>query len=316
MGKELMVFAERLHNQLLRLPNSVHVKFGGCIGNLNAHHITFPSIGRKWLDFADDFVLSMNDCYKIVQFKRAQFTTQIDHYDDMAAVFDANRRLNIICIDLCRDMWSYISRNIFKLAIVEGEVGSSTMPHKVNPIDFENAEGNLGLGNSMFDFLSNKLPVSRLQRDLTDSTVVRNIGVAFGYSLVAYKSILKGLDKIDINYESIQKELKNNTVVIAEAIQQILRSAGVDEAYDLVKELTRKHPPPTMFDIQEFIMDLDVDKVVVDRLLEVKPETYTGIYPKDYKEEIYDVPIARSTETLSFEVSKHLLEKVLQKNNI
>jgi adenylosuccinate lyase len=210
-------------------------------------------------------------------------------------------------------MWSYISRNIFKLAIVEGEVGSSTMPHKVNPIDFENAEGNLGLANSMFDFLSNKLPISRLQRDLTDSTVVRNIGVAFGYSLVAYKSIIKGLDKIDINYDAMSKELKNNTVVIAEAIQQILRSAGIEESYDKVKELTRKNPPPTMFDIQEFIMDLDVDKVVVDRLLQVKPETYTGIYPKDYQEEIYDVPNIRNTETLSFEVSKRLLEKALNK---
>lgn len=283
IGKEMMVFAERLHDQLNRIPQNVHVKFGGAVGNFNAHNIVFPTIGDKWFKFANDFVESFNyntSCQ--LKFVRSKFTTQIDHYDDMASVFDSLRRMNVILIDLCRDIWQYISRNVFKLAIVKGEVGSSTMPHKVNPINFENAEGNLLLANTLLDFLSNKLPVSRLQRDLTDSTVTRNIGVAFGYSCVAFENIIKGLSKLEMNVVVQRKELHDNTVVIAEAIQQILRSCGVDDAYTLVKELTRRHPPPSLLDIHNFIDNLDIKPDIKSRLLKISPTTYIGIFPKEY----------------------------------
>lgn len=283
VGKELMVFAERIHDQLERLPKKVSIKFGGCIGNLNAHNIAYPKIGKRWLRFADSFVESMNTDNGI-EFTRSKFTTQIDHYDDMAAIFDNIRRLNVVCLDLCRDMWSYISRRIFKLSIIEGEVGSSTMPHKVNPIDFENAEGNLILSNAIFDALSNKLPVSRLQRDLSDSTTIRNIGVPFSHSLIAYKSILKGLSKIEIDYEIIRGELSANAVVIAEAIQQILRTYEIEGAYDIVKDITRKNPPPRLFEIFEYIDDLDLPEEVKSRISALTPSMYTGIYPIDYKE--------------------------------
>lgn len=283
LGKEFMVFAERIHDQLERLPEHVHIKFGGCIGNLNAHYIAYPQYNRRWLTFADNFVKSLNDNTSRLQFIRSKYTTQIDHYDDMADVFDNIRRVNVVCLDLCRDMWSYISRGIFKLSIIEGEVGSSTMPHKVNPIDFENAEGNLIIGNAIFDALSNKLPVSRLQRDLTDSTAIRNIGTPFSHSLIAYKSIIRGFSKIEMNREVMQDELLHNHIVIAEAIQQILRAEGIEGAYDIVKEITRKQPPPTMLEIFEFIGELKIDKKVKSKLNKLSVLNYTGIYPTDYK---------------------------------
>lgn len=277
LGKEMMVFAERLHHQLEHLKycyKKAHVKFGGAVGNLNAHDITFPR--KEWLTFADSFV---EEC----GFQRAQFTTQIDHYDDMGAIFDSMKRINTILLDLCRDIWLYISRDIFKLSIQKEEVGSSTMPHKVNPINFENAEGNLQLANCIFEFFSRKLPVSRMQRDLTDSTVSRNFGIAFGYSILSYENILKGLDKITPNPIAIRKELEDNFVIIAEAIQTILKTHGHEDAYEQLKKFTRTHARPDIQDFHQFIESLDIEQTVKNRLLCITPYNYIGVFPSNYK---------------------------------
>lgn len=277
LGKEFMVFAERLDNQLQRFQgafSSAKVKFGGAIGNLNAHVVSYPQI--NWIEWANNFVQSFG-------LTRAQFTTQIDHYDGMADIFDCTKRINVILIDLCRDIWSYISQKYFVLSIDENEVGSSAMPHKVNPINFENAEGNLQLGNCMFEFFSRKLPISRMQRDLSDSTVVRNFGVAFGYSFLAYSNILKGLKKINPNLQIIAKDLNDSHIVVAEAIQTILKTNGISNAYELLKEFTRQYQKPTQQDFEDFIQKLDVCKITKKKLLSITPHNYIGSIPIDYK---------------------------------
>lgn len=277
VGKEFMVFAERLHRQLNRLDNSFNqtrIKFGGAIGNLNAHTAAYPHI--NWIEWCDKFIESIG-------FKRARFTTQIDHYDGMGEMFDCVKRVNTILIDLCKDVWEYISRQYFILSINEKEVGSSTMPHKVNPIDFENAEGNLQLANCILEFFSRKLPISRMQRDLTDSTVTRNFGVAFGYCVVGYTNIGKGLLKIKPNLELIHKDLENTHVVVAEAIQTVLKTEKIDNSYQLLKNFTRKHTKPTKTDFEQFINNLDIDEQTKQKLLNITPHNYIGIFPEDYK---------------------------------
>ncbi len=277
-GKEFMVFAERLHYQLLQLNgtlSSSRIKFGGCIGNFNAHVVAYPNV--DWLDFADSFI-------KEVGFnQRAQYTTQIDHYDMMCAYFDCVKRVNTILLDMCRDIWEYISHDQLVLKINAEEVGSSTMPHKVNPIDFENAEGNLQLGNSMFELFSRKLPVSRLQRDLSDSTVTRNFGVAFGYTLLAYRNIQKGLRKISPNIRHLRAEINDNYVVVGEALQSILKSQGIDNGYEILKQFTRQYTKPTKDEFLQFIDTLDVSDDVKQRMKVLSPPFYTGVFPKDYK---------------------------------
>jgi len=269
LGKEIKVFVERLALQkkmLIEIPFSA--KFGGATGNFNAHHVAYPKI--NWTNFANHFV---KDKLGLV---RSQYTTQIEHYDNLAAQFDAMKRINTILIDLCRDIWLYVSMNYFKQKIKKGEVGSSAMPHKVNPIDFENAEGNLGIANAMFEHLSAKLPVSRLQRDLTDSTVLRNIGVPFAHSLISFKSILKGFGKLIVNKEAIEKELDDNWAVIAEAIQTILRREGYLNPYEALKELTRTNSHIGKKEISSFIDSLKVDKKVKEELKKITPFNYTG----------------------------------------
>ncbi|NSW45718.1 MAG: adenylosuccinate lyase [Bacteroidales bacterium] len=269
LGKELMVFVERLHKQigmLYIIPYAA--KFGGATGNFNAHYAAYPQI--KWDEFANAFV------NHILELERSQTTTQIEHYDYLAALFDNIKRINTILIDLCRDIWTYISMNYFKQKINENEVGSSAMPHKVNPIDFENAEGNLMLANALFEFLSAKLPISRLQRDLTDSTVLRNIGNPIAHSLLAYKSILKGLNKLMVNKSAIDNDLNNNWMVIAEGIQTILRREGVEGAYEALKKLTRTHKTVTKEDIHAFIEELNVSESVKRELKLLSPFNYTG----------------------------------------
>ncbi|MDR0711781.1 MAG: adenylosuccinate lyase [Prevotellaceae bacterium] len=269
LGKELYVFVERLEKQFehLRLvPFSA--KFGGATGNFNAHKVAYPQIG--WVDFANRFV---NDTLGL---NRSQTTTQIEHYDNLAATFDAIKRINNILIDLCRDVWTYISMGYFKQKIKEGEVGSSAMPHKVNPIDFENAEGNLGLANALLEYLSAKLPVSRLQRDLTDSTVLRNIGVPLGHTAVAYASILKGLNKLIVNGAKIQADLENSWAVVAEGIQTILRREGYPKPYEALKSLTRTNEAATQADISRFIDALNVSSGVKEELRALTPQGYTG----------------------------------------
>jgi len=270
MGKEIEVFIERIKKQigLLRLiPYSA--KFGGAVGNFNAHHVAYPKI--NWEEFANSFV------NHVLKLDRSQITTQIEHYDNLAALFDNIKRINNILIDFSRDIWTYISMDYFKLKINKDEVGSSAMPHKVNPIDFENAEGNLGMANAIFEHLSAKLPISRLQRDLTDSTVLRNIGVPFSHSLIAFKSILKGLDKLQINKEKINFDLEQNWTVTAEAIQTILRRENYPNPYEKLKELTRTGQKINQDTIELFINNLDVNENVKNELLQITPFNYTGV---------------------------------------
>jgi adenylosuccinate lyase len=269
LGKEFYVFVERLEKQLALL-NVVpfSAKFGGATGNFNAHKVAYPQIG--WVDFANRFVNGT------LGLSRSQTTTQIEHYDNLAATFDAIKRINNILIDLCRDLWTYISMGYFRQKIKSGEVGSSAMPHKVNPIDFENAEGNLGIANALLEYLSAKLPVSRLQRDLTDSTVLRNIGIPLGHTIVAYSSLLKGLGKLIVNDEKIQADLKNSWAVVAEGIQTILRREGYPKPYEALKNLTRTNEAITQNDINLFIDALNVDSKVKEELRALTPQSYTG----------------------------------------
>jgi adenylosuccinate lyase len=270
LGKEMAVFYDRLQQQLRQLKVVPHTaKFGGATGNFNAHVIAYPKI--DWNKFADKLISDLG-------LTRSQITTQIEHYDNLAALFDAIKRINTILIDLCRDMWTYISMNYFTQEIRKGEIGSSAMPHKVNPIDFENAEGNFGIANAVCEHLSSKLPVSRLQRDLTDSTVLRNIGVPFAHTIIALKSLMKGMDKIKVNEAAIKNDLENNWVVVAEAIQTILRREGYPNPYEELKELTRKNSSVNGKDLAAFIKKLKVNNAIKKELLAVTPFNYTGIF--------------------------------------
>ena len=270
LGKEIHVFAERINKQLELLKSIPHAaKFGGATGNFNAHHITYPEI--SWKKFGDDFV------QKNLGLTRSHPTTQIEHYDNLAAIFDALKRINTILIDFSRDVWQYVSMNYFKQKIKAGEVGSSAMPHKVNPIDFENAEGNLGFANAIFEHLSAKLPISRLQRDLTDSTVLRNIGVPLAHTFLALKSLEKGIGKLELNKAAIDKDLEDNWAVVAEAIQTVLRKENYPNPYEALKSLTRKNEKVTKKDFEEFIDTLQVSDAVKARLKSITPFTYTGI---------------------------------------
>lgn len=270
LGKEMLVFIERIENQLKLLKQiPFTAKFSGATGNFNAHVVSYPQV--NWPAFADYFTSSS------LGLERQQYTTQIEHYDYMAALFDNLKRINTIMLDFCKDMWMYISLNYFTQQIKTGEIGSSAMPHKVNPIDFENAEGNLGIANALFEHFSSKLPVSRLQRDLTDSTVLRNIGVPFAHSFIALDSIIKGLEKIHVNKTTIDADLENNYAVIAEAIQTILRVEGYPNPYEALKELTRTHEKITSETIADFIKNLNVNERIKEKLLSITPFNYTGI---------------------------------------
>jgi adenylosuccinate lyase len=270
LGKEIMVFVVRMQKQLLQLKAVPYgAKFGGATGNLNAHHVAYPQI--DWLSFANSFV------NRNLGLDRSFPTTQIEHYDHFAAFCDALKRINNIIIDLDRDIWTYISMDYFKQKIKAGEIGSSAMPHKVNPIDFENSEGNLGIANAIFEHLSAKLPISRLQRDLTDSTVLRNVGVPLAHSLIAYKSLLKGLDKLILNKEAFEKDLENNWAVVAEAIQTVLRREGYPKPYEALKELTRTNTHITRESIAAFIETLNVNDAVKTELKKISPSNFTGI---------------------------------------
>ena len=270
LGKEFKVFWTRINNQLSSLkeiPNSA--KFAGAVGNFNAHHVAYPNI--DWKGFGQNFIeneLNLNYSFP---------TTQIEHYDSFAALCDNCRRINNILLDMCIDIWTYISHDYFKQKIIKGEVGSSAMPHKINPIDFENSEGNIGLANSLFDFLSNKLPKSRLQRDLSDSTVLRNIGVPFGHSLISFESILKGLNKIYVNEDKINKDIEENWIVVSEAIQTILRREGYSNPYEIMKELTRNNQKIDKESLHGFIDDLKIDDTIKKELKQISPYNYTGI---------------------------------------
>lgn len=270
LGKEIDVFVKRLAEQfnlLNDIPSAA--KFGGASGNLNAHHVAYPSI--DWQEFANRFVQNKLGLH------RSYPTTQIEHYDHMAALFDTLKRINTILIDLNRDIWSYVSMNYFKQKIKSGEVGSSAMPHKVNPIDFENAEGNLGLANALFTHLAAKLPISRLQRDLTDSTVLRNIGLPFAHTLIAFKSTVKGLNKLLLNEEALREDLEGNWAVVAEAIQTVLRREGYPNPYEALKGLTRTNKTIDKEAIQSLIGSLDVDDKIKEELRAITPSNYTGI---------------------------------------
>lgn len=270
LGKEITVFVERLETQLatlIAIPNAA--KFGGATGNFNAHQIAYPDI--NWVDFANHFVQDT------LGLKRSQATTQIEHYDQFAAQCDALKRINTILIDLNRDFWLYISMDYFKQELKAGEVGSSAMPHKVNPIDFENSEGNLGIANALFEHFSAKLPISRLQRDLTDSTVLRNVGVPLAHSLIALKSTQKGLNKLVLNQAAINTDLQANWAVLAEAIQTILRREGYPNPYEALKELTRTNKAIDATTLMEFINGLTIQETVKQEILQLRPETYTGI---------------------------------------
>ncbi|GAB6904761.1 Adenylosuccinate lyase [Desulfosarcina cetonica] len=270
LGKEIYVFVDRLQAQMALLASvPFAAKFGSATGNFNAHHVAYPAI--DWFAFADRFV---NDRLGL---KRSRVTTQIEHYDHLAAFCDGAKRINTILLDLCRDLWTYISMDYFKQTIKKGEIGSSTMPHKVNPIDFENAEGNLGIANAIFEHLSAKLPISRLQRDLTDSTVTRNIGVPLGHTLIALKSIQRGMGKLILNAAALQKDLENNWAVVAEGIQTILRREGYPKPYEALLALTRTHATIDQAAIAAFINGLDVSAAVKAELLAITPQTYTGI---------------------------------------
>ncbi|MBX2971217.1 MAG: adenylosuccinate lyase [Cyclobacteriaceae bacterium] len=270
LGKELYVFVERINKQLELLKSIPHsAKFGGATGNFNAHHVAYPDI--NWGHFGNTFVS------KHLGLVRSEPTTQIEHYDNLAALFDNLKRINTIWIDFSRDVWQYISMNYFKQKIKAGEVGSSAMPHKVNPIDFENAEGNLGYANAIFEHLSAKLPVSRLQRDLTDSTVLRNIGVPLAHTVIALQSLRKGIGKLELNQEAINTDLENNWMVVAEAIQTILRKEGYPNPYEALKELTRKNEKVGKKEFEDFIDKLDIKPELKKRLKEITPFGYTGI---------------------------------------
>ena len=269
VGKEIMVFVYRMRRQMdyfAQIPFSA--KFGGATGNFNAHLAAYPDV--DWLAFADRFVAGA------LGLERQQYTTQIENYDNMAAYFDNCKRINVILMDLCRDVWAYISMDYFKQTIKAGEVGSSAMPHKVNPIDFENAEGNLGLANAIYEHLSHKLPVSRLQRDLTDSTVSRNIGVPVAHTLIALASLQKGLGKLLLNEQAIYNDLENNWAVVAEAIQTILRSVGYPNPYETLKNLTRTNQKVTAQTIADFVETLEVDNDVKERIRNITPHSYVG----------------------------------------
>lgn len=269
LGKEFYVFVERVRIQLEQLQSiPFSAKFGGATGNFNAHKVAFP--GRNWVDFANNFVDN------ILGLNRSQTTTQIEHYDNIAALFDAMKRINNILIDLNRDIWTYISMDYFKQKLKEGEVGSSAMPHKVNPIDFENSEGNLGIANGILEHLSAKLPISRLQRDLTDSTVLRNVGVPVGHSIIGLTSTLKGLNKLLLNEAKIKEDLDKNWAVVAEAIQTILRREGYPKPYEALKALTRTNDAITETSIMEFIETLNVSEDVKKELKQISPYNYTG----------------------------------------
>ena len=271
LGKEMMVYVERLEKQLAMLHGiAVPAKFGGATGNFNAHHAAYPRY--DWAAFADRFV---NETLGLC---RSRYTTQIEHYDNLAAIFDNLRRIDTILTDLCRDMWMYISEEYFKQRIKPGEVGSSAMPHKVNPIDFENAEGNFGIAGAVYGHLSSKLPVSRLQRDLTDSTVLRNVGVPMGHSLIGLLSLLKGLNKVILNEAALERDLENNWAVVAEGIQTVLRREGYPKPYEALKALTRTNTHVTAESIAEFIATLDVSEEVKQELRALSPQTYTGIF--------------------------------------
>ena len=272
LGKEFYVFVERLQKQFDVLKNvSFSAKFGGASGNFNAHHLAYPE--KNWIDFGNSFV------NKTLGLDRSQFTTQIEHYDNLGAYCDALKRINTILIDFNRDVWSYVSMNYFKQKLKDGEIGSSAMPHKVNPIDFENAEGNLGIANALFEHLSAKLPISRLQRDLTDSTVLRNLGTPLAHSILSYNSIIKGLNKLILNETALKQDLENNWAVVAEAIQTILRREGYPKPYESLKELTRTNSQITQNTITEFIKGLKVSDSIKKELLNITPHNYTGIYP-------------------------------------
>ena len=269
LGKEFEVFTSRIREQLNHLKNiPFSAKFGGATGNFNAHYVAYPKI--NWKKFAKSFVEKMG-------LKLSFPTTQIEHYDNLAALFDNMKRINSIIIDFNKDMWYYISIDYFKQKIVKGEIGSSAMPHKVNPIDFENSEGNLGLANSIFNHLSSKLPISRLQRDLTDSTVLRNIGVPIAHTVIAINSTIKGINKLLVNVDKISEDLENNWIVIAEGIQTILRREGYPNPYETLKELTRKNEVISKQNFIKFIDDLNVSEKIKKELKEITPYNYTGI---------------------------------------
>jgi len=270
LGKEIMVYVYRLEEQLRALKDvPLTAKFGGATGNMNAHHVAYPQY--DWREFANCFVEEK------LGLEREQWTTQISNYDHLAALFDALRRINTIVIDLDRDFWMYISMDYFKQKIKAGEVGSSAMPHKVNPIDYENSEGNLGMSNAILAFLAQKLPISRLQRDLTDSTVLRNVGVPLGHSLIAFQSTLKGLRKLILNEEKLRQDLEQTWAVVAEAIQTILRREGYPNPYETLKALTRTNEKMTAESISSFIDTLNVSDAVKDELRAITPWNYTGL---------------------------------------
>lgn len=269
LGKEIMVFVERIENQIEQFIGIPFTgKFGGATGNFNAHHVAFPK--TDWIKFGNEFLQHLG-------LSRQQYTTQIEHYDNLSAHFDCMKRINNILIDLCRDIWTYVSMEYFKQKTKKGEVGSSAMPHKVNPIDFENAEGNLGLANAIFEHLAAKLPVSRLQRDLTDSTVLRNIGVPFAHTLIAFRSIEKGLSKLVINDAKIYEDLDNNWAVVAEAIQTILRRENYPNPYEALKDLTRGNNKIDKKAIHQFIEGLDISETIKKELKKISPHNYTGV---------------------------------------
>ncbi len=270
LGKEIMVFVERIQNQvelLIQIPFTA--KFGGATGNFNAHFVAFPK--KDWTKLGNEFV------EKKLGLRRQQFTTQIEHYDLLAAQFDCLKRINTILIDFCRDIWTYVSMDYFKQKVKEGEIGSSAMPHKVNPIDFENAEGNLGMANAIFEYLSAKLPISRLQRDLTDSTTLRSIGVPFSHSILGLKSIERGLAKLVLNADKLTLDLENNWAVVAEAVQTVLRREDFPRPYEALKNLTRGKNGITRSTMHEFIDSLDIAPIVKKELKKISPHNYTGI---------------------------------------
>lgn len=270
LGKEFSVFAERLTDELQILGTlRIKCKFGGATGNFNAHKITYPEI--NWPEFGDQFAKNLG-------LHRSKYTTQIAHYDDVSAISHSWVRINNILIDLCRDIWTYISMEYFRQKVKAGEVGSSAMPHKVNPIDFENAEGNLAIANAVFEFLAAKLPISRLQRDLTDSTVLRNLGVPFGHTLIALKSILKGLDKLLLNEDALNRDLEANWAVVAEAIQNILRRELYPQPYEALKSLTRGKTHISKEDIHDFINQLEIKDTIKEELLIITPQNYIGYF--------------------------------------
>lgn len=270
LGKEMMVFVERLENQIQLFSYIPFMaKFGGATGNFNAHHVAYPKY--DWVKFANEFTEEK------LGLQRQQYTTQIEHYDTLAAHFDAIKRINTIFIDFCRDIWTYVSTDYFKQKTKKGEIGSSAMPHKVNPIDFENAEGNLGIANALLEHLSSKLPISRLQRDLTDSTVLRNIGVPVAHTILAIKSMEKGLDKLVLNEAKLKNDLENNWAVVAEAIQTVLRRENYPQPYEALKELTRGKNAIDKKAIHQFITSLKISSSLKNELKKITPYNYTGV---------------------------------------